>query len=53
LDPVALAYYAAVCGLLSVAGPSLGGAAGRFIAGVVVGLVAAAALPALRGAFGP
>ncbi|MBP7000604.1 hypothetical protein [Amaricoccus sp.] len=52
MDPVTLVYYAAICGLLGVAGPSLGGAPGRFAAGVAVGLAAAAALPPLRGALG-
>ncbi|MBP7240441.1 hypothetical protein [Amaricoccus sp.] len=52
MDPVTLLYYAAVCGLLGMAGPFLGGHAGRFVAGVLVGLAAAAALPPLRGALG-
>lgn len=52
MDTVALVYYAVVCGLLAMAGPSIRGAAARFAAGVFVGLVAAWALPTVRGALG-
>jgi hypothetical protein len=52
MDPISLGFYAAVCGALSAAGPWLGNLVVRFIVGVAVGLVAAAALPAVRGLMG-
>jgi hypothetical protein len=48
MDAVALAYYALICGLLAAAGPRLGRLPARFVAGVVVGLAAAAVLPHVR-----
>ena len=52
MDVTALVYYGAICGLLAVASPRLTPVAVRLLAGIVVGLVAAGLLPALRGAFG-
>jgi hypothetical protein len=48
MDPVTLAYYAVICGLLSLAAPRLATPMQRFVAGVLVGLVAAGGLPFLR-----
>lgn len=52
MDPVTLAFYAVVCGLLGLAGPSLGQPATRLGVGALVGILAAGALPFLRGALG-
>jgi len=49
MDPVTLAYYGVICGLLSLAAPTLATPMLRFVAGVIVGLVAAGGLPFLRG----
>jgi hypothetical protein len=48
MDPVNMAYYAAVCGLLAAASPLLQGVVARVAAGAVVGLIAAAVLPWVR-----
>jgi hypothetical protein len=52
MDPVTLAYYGAICGCLSLASPRIRPALLRIAAGIAVGLIAAAALPALRQALG-
>lgn len=52
MDPISLAFYAAVCGVLSLFAPRLGGRVQRLLAGGVVGVVAATVLPVLRGIFG-
>ena len=52
MEPISLAFYAAVCGLLSVFAPNLGGAVPRLAVGAVVGIIAAAVLPSLRGMMG-
>lgn len=52
MDIVALAFYAAVCGILSLFAPNLGGRVQRLLIGAGVGVMAAAILPAIRGAFG-
>ncbi len=52
MDAVTLTYYGLVCGLLSLASPRLTRGGLRFAVGVVVGLVAAGVLPALRHAAG-
>ncbi|MDD9921494.1 MAG: hypothetical protein OXQ92_04310 [Boseongicola sp.] len=52
MDPFTLTFYAIVCGILSAIAPNLGGIAPRLITGAVVGVVAAAALPFLRGMIG-
>ncbi|MCT8159146.1 hypothetical protein [Pseudoruegeria sp. SHC-113] len=49
MDPVALIFYAAVCGLLSLAAPGFKTPAMRLIVGAVVGVAAASLLPVLRG----
>lgn len=45
MDPVSLVFYAGVCGLLGLAGPSLGRAPIRLAIGAGVGVVAVAVLP--------
>jgi len=52
MDPVALAFYAVICGLLSLFAPSLGGTMPRLALGAVVGIVAAALLPTLKALIG-
>lgn len=52
MDPVTLGYYAMICGLLGLAAPRWRVPGMRFAIGVVVGLVAAGALPGLRGLVG-
>ena len=52
MDPVALAFYAVVCGVLSLAAPSLGGRVMRLAVGAVVGVVAASVLPLLNAMMG-
>jgi hypothetical protein len=52
MDPVTLAYYGAICGCLSLVSPRLSPWIVRAGAGIGVGLLAAAALPALRQALG-
>ncbi len=48
MDPVSLVYYAIICGVLCWAGPRIGGPVLRVIAGVIVGMLAAGVLPALK-----
>jgi hypothetical protein len=53
MDPVALVFYAAVCGILSLLSPQIGGGRlARLGVGAVVGLAAAALLPVLQGVAG-
>lgn len=52
MDPVALAFYAVICGVLSLAAPSLGGAVPRLATGAVVGVAAAFCLPILKAMMG-
>lgn len=52
MEPISLVFYAVVCGLLSVFAPSLGGAAPRMAIGAAVGVLAATALPVMRGMMG-
>ena len=52
MDPVTLGYYATVCGLLGALAPGLGNFLLRLVIGILVGLGAAAALPAVRGMIG-
>ena len=52
MDVTALAFYAAVCGLLSLAGPRLGAPLTRMGIGALVGIAAAALLPAIRAQIG-
>ena len=49
MDITALSFYAVVCGALSVAAPNLGRPAVRFALGALVGILAAAVLPVLKG----
>lgn len=52
MEPISLVFYAVVCGLLSVFAPSLGGTVPRMAVGAVVGVLAATALPMVRGMMG-
>ena len=52
MDAISLGFYALVCGALNIVGPFMGGFISRFSIGIVVGLVAAWALPVLKTAFG-
>lgn len=52
MDIVALAFYALVCGALSIAAPQFGSPSKRMAVGAVVGIVAAAVLPIIRTAIG-
>lgn len=52
MDPVTMAFYGIICGGLAAAAPSLHRTWARVLAGVLVGVVAAALLPFLRGATG-
>ena len=52
MEPISLAFYAIVCGLLSVFAPNLGGVVPRMAVGAVVGIIAAASLPFVRGMMG-
>ena len=49
MDPIALAFYAIICGALSVFAPNLGGFLPRLVAGAAVGIIAAALLPMIKG----
>jgi len=48
MDPIAMTFYAVICGVLSFAAPHLGSPLKRLGIGAVVGIVAAALLPTLR-----
>lgn len=48
MEPISLAFYAVVCGILSVAAPNLGGLVPRLLVGATVGVIAAVALPIIR-----
>ncbi|WP_424972371.1 hypothetical protein [Dinoroseobacter sp. S76] len=48
MDPVALVFYAAICAILSLFAPQLGGRVTRLAVGAGVGVLAAAVLPLLR-----
>lgn len=52
MDPITMAYYAAVCAALGAGAARVPALPLRLALGAVVGLVAAAALPGLRGALG-
>ena len=52
MDPISIAFYAVVCGILSVVAPNLGGIPVRLAVGAVVGVIAAIGLPLLRGMMG-
>jgi len=48
MDPVTLAYYGLVCGVLSLVAPRWRKPGLRFLVGILVGLVAAGLLPTVR-----
>jgi hypothetical protein len=52
MDMTALIFYAIVCGLLSLASPTVGKPVTRIAIGALVGIAAAALLPVLRTLFG-
>ena len=52
MDPVSLVFYATVCGVLGLAGPSLGAAPIRLGIGAVVGVVAVMVLPWIHSLLG-
>lgn len=52
MDPVALIFYALVCGALSWAGPKLGAPVIRFGIGAIVGILAVTVLPLVRSLLG-
>lgn len=52
MDMIALTFYAAVCGILSLFAPRLGGMVTRLFVGAGVGVVAASVLPVVRAVTG-
>lgn len=52
MDVTALIFYAIVCGLLSLASPTMNKPFTRLAIGAVIGVAAAALLPVLRGTLG-
>ncbi len=52
MDPIALAFYAVVCGVLSFFAPQLGAPFVRMGIGAAVGIAAAAALPLIKASMG-
>ena len=52
MDLISLGFYAVMCGVLSAAGPALGGFVMRFGMGVAIGAAAAWLLPVLKAALG-
>lgn len=51
-DTTSIIWYAAICGILSALAPSLGGQLTRISIGAVVGILAATALPFIKGMMG-
>ena len=49
MDPIALTFYAVVCGLLSAVAPTMPRLPVRLAIGAVVGILAASLLPVLKG----
>lgn len=49
MDPIAIAFYAVICGCLSAVAPNLGGMPIRLAIGAVVGVIAALVLPMVKG----
>ncbi|MGV6811273.1 MAG: hypothetical protein ACWA47_03430 [Brevirhabdus sp.] len=49
MDPIAIAFYAVICGCLSAVAPNLGGMPVRLTIGAVVGVIAALVLPMVKG----
>jgi hypothetical protein len=52
MDPVSLAYYGLICGALAATAPRLPSGFLRVLVGILVGLVAAGALPSNCAALG-
>ena len=52
MDPIAIAFYAVVCGTLSVVAPNFPKLPVRLGVGAAVGVVAASVLPVLRDMMG-
>ncbi|MCB1761944.1 MAG: hypothetical protein KDI27_02240 [Gammaproteobacteria bacterium] len=52
MDLFNLAFYAVVCGLLGLAAPWMGRISVRLLVGMLVGIVAAGALPTLKAVLG-
>ena len=52
MDPITLAFYALVCGILSLFAPDLGGRGARLAIGALVGVGAATLLPVLKTTLG-
>lgn len=52
MDPLALIYYAMICGALSYFAPNLRTPVARLSVGAAVGVVAASLLPMLHGLLG-
>ncbi len=52
MDMISLAFYAAICGILSYFAPNFGPPFARLGIGAVVGIIAATLLPILKGTFG-
>ncbi len=52
MDPITLAFYAVVCGCLSAVAPRMPRLPIRLGIGAVVGIIAAAVLPSLKGMIG-
>ena len=52
MDPISLAFYAVICGLLSLFAPNFGGAMPRLAVGAGVGIAAATLLPIFRSLIG-
>lgn len=51
-DSTSLIWYAVVCGALAAFAPQFGGRIVRLSVGAVVGIIAASALPAIKGMMG-
>lgn len=52
MDPIAIVFYAVICGTLSAFAPQFGGMAPRLAIGAAVGIAAAIVLPLIKGAMG-
>lgn len=52
MDFSAIAWYAAICGVLSALAPVFGGRTTRLVIGAVVGIIAASFFPLIKGMFG-
>lgn len=52
MDPISIAFYAVVCGILSLFAPRLGGMIPRLATGAIVGIGAATTLPFIHGIMG-